>query len=58
MRGSRSSDSAGAVSRSRGEGVDVVEVIEGTAGRDRCRSLDDLDDLDALCSLAESTSAI
>ena len=57
MRGSRSRDSAGARSRSSSEviaGVEVVERIEGAATDGGL----DLLDLDALCSRAESTSAI
>lgn len=60
MRGRRSSDSAGAVSRSKGvEGVEGVEGIEGGSrgvlDRD---ALDPLDRFDPLRSLAESTAAI
>src|SRR5688500_9980237 len=55
MRGRRTSDSAGAVSRSRG--IEGVEVIDGTSCA-RLDTLDDLDDLDTLCSRAESTASI
>ena len=64
MRGRRSRDSAGARSRSNGEiveGIEVVEVIKGTAAAAPDRFLDfldELDDLDDRCALAESTSAI
>ena len=61
IRGRRSSDSVGAVSRSTGEvvkDVEVVEVIEGTAPSRFLDTFDDLDDLETLCALAESTSSI
>src|SRR5687767_14149453 len=66
MRGRRSSDSAGAVSRSRGEVIEVVEGVEVIEGASESPSLDflnldildDLDDLDTLAVRAESTSAI
>ena len=63
MRGRRSSDSAGAVSRSSGvQGVDAVEeiaVLEGeTRGVLALDPIDPLEPFDRLDSLAESTAAI
>src|SRR5688572_9035362 len=61
IRGRRSRDSAGAVSRSRGEvieGAEVVDVIEGTSRPRFLDTLGNLDDLDTVCALAESTSSI
>ena|SRR5688572_31201115 len=60
MRGRRSSDSAGAVSRSSGvkavDGVEGIEVREG--GRRAVLAVDPLDPVNPLDSLAESTAAI
>ena len=60
MRGRRSSDSAGALSRSsRVRGIDVVEGFEVREGGSRgILALDPLDPLDPRDSLAESTAAI
>lgn len=60
MRGRRSSDSAGAVSRSSGiqrvDGGEGIEVLEG--GSRAVLALDLLDPVNLLDSLAESTAAI
>src|SRR5919106_2995506 len=56
IRGRRRSDSAGAVSRSKG--IEGVALLEGGGARLRSFALDPLDPFDALDALAESTAAI
>ena len=59
IRGRRRSDSAGAVSKSKGvERIEGVEVLEGGERRLRSFALDALDPFDPFDPLAESTAAI